>query len=481
MNRREYLKGSAALLAAAALPGCAGDGGDESSRFFAKPSSGASIESERELFDRGEVPIGLSGWTRPRGMMPAYPVLEHDLDSDVVIVGCGLAGSSLALHLAEAGVGVVVLEARQPGWGASGRNAGHVLPMLRGPEGFETFPGGGKKFFDLFVEHHSLVFELARRHDIDCDAVQSGYLSVMTSKGAFETAEKEAAYWETRAGYAIERLGASGVSELTGSAYYDYGVLFKDGGRVNPYLFTNGLVAAAVRRGAVVYGDSTALSLEPIGNRWQVRTATGSVTADRVVFCTNAYPTPIAPEFMHGFYPMAAYALSTPPLPESLRKIVMPSGATLVQAPFELNPFIVDGEGRIVTASLPSYSRPEDAARHFRHHLYWIHRTWPETREFEIELQTYWTGRVAFRDEEYPGVFEIQPGVFGLMYFNAWGNLMAPFMGMLFAEGLAKDRVDQLPFPIGKPSFIKDQDQRDFFGRRVMLPAAWLAQRAGII
>lgn len=58
---------------------------------------------------------------------------------------------------------------------------------------------------------------------------------------------------------------------------------------------------------------------------------------------------------------------------------------------------------------------------------------------------------------------------------------MAPFMGMLFAEGLVMDRVDQLPFPIGKPSFIKDQDQRDFFGRRVMLPAAWLAQRAGII
>lgn len=480
MNRREYLKGTAALVAAATLPGCDNSGGTGASRYLSGSRNGVPT-SEHELFDRGEVPIGLSGWTRPHGTAPSYAPLQADLDTDVLVIGAGLAGSSLALHLAEAGIGVAVLEARQPGWGASGRNAGHVLPILKDPALFQHLPDEGRAFLELFAANNAMVFDIARKYGIDCDATPSGYLTVTRDKSAFDTLSKEAEFWENSFGYEIERVGESGVKELTGSDRYDFGVWYRAGGLINPYLFTNGMISGAADHGATIFGDSEAVSIAQHGNRWHVRTAQGSVTADRVVFCTNAYPTEIAPEFTRAFYPLTIYALSTQPLPESLQKVVLPSRAALAQAPYELNPFIVDGSNRIITSLIPSPCKPEDGLWHFQQHLNWIHRVWPDTKDTEIRLETYWTGRVAMRDQEFPGVFQLRPGIYGLMYFNGWGNLMAPFMGRLLADGLYHDDFEKLPFPLTVPPVIENQNDQDLKVRKFLIPLARIRQKFGLV
>ena len=178
MNRRDCLKSSVVLLAGAVAPGCDGQGAGIGGS--AEVSSESGLSERQAMYERGAPPIESSGWTAPTGVLPGYPVLDQELDADVVVVGAGLAGSSLALHLAEAGISVVVLEARQPGWGASGRNAGHVLPTLKDVALFERFPDGGKAFLELFREHHTITFDLARKHGIACDAVQSGYLHATT-------------------------------------------------------------------------------------------------------------------------------------------------------------------------------------------------------------------------------------------------------------------------------------------------------------
>ena len=407
--------------------------------------------------------------------------LQGDLDTDIVVVGAGLAGSSLALHLAEAGVGVVLLEARQPGWGASGRNAGHVLPTLKDLEVFKRFPGGGRAFLDLFRQHHGITFDLARKHTIACDAVQAGYLHATNRDGVFEKLKAGSEYWKREQGQQVEWLEGPDMESMTGSTYYPQGVLYKSGGRVNPYLFTNGLAAAAKRHGTRIFGDSEALSLTRAGNRWRVTTAQGSAVADRVVFCTNAWPTAIIPGITNNFYPLTAYGISTRPLPEAALEIIMPGRATLSQEPVDLNPFLIDEHGRIITSSIPSVFRPDDAAWHFRNHLAWIHRTWPSTRDMNIELDHYWTGRVALRDIEFPGVFALESGVFGLMHFNAWGNLMAPLMGMLLADGLARDRPDELPFPLETPVPVSDQGKQNFMIRKMLIPAARFGQRLGFV
>jgi hypothetical protein len=85
------------------------------------------------------------------------------------------------------------------------------------------------------------------------------------------------------------------------------------------------------------------------------------------------------------------------------------------------------------------------------------------------------------RNVEFPGVFQLQPGVFGLMHFNAWGNVMAPLLGMLLAGGLARDRLDELPFPLEQPEPVGNPGKQDLIIRKLLIPAARLGQRLGII
>ncbi|HOL37537.1 MAG TPA: FAD-dependent oxidoreductase [Rubrivivax sp.] len=194
----------------------------------------AAHPPDHAAYEAGTVPITSSGWTTASGALPAHAPLQGDLDAAVAVVGAGLAGSSLALHLAEAGIDVALVEAHQPGWGASGRNAGHVLPTLRDRRVFERFANGGKAFLELFREHHTITFDLARRHGIACDAVQSGYLHATQRRGVFEKLKAAAHYWSTEQGQPVQFLSGDAMRAMTGSRYYTFGVLYRDGGRVNP-------------------------------------------------------------------------------------------------------------------------------------------------------------------------------------------------------------------------------------------------------
>lgn len=267
MKRRDVLKISGLLAAATVLAGC-------EARDI-PPRDGIGVD----IWDRGEVPVELSGWTSPQGLCASYPALDGDLDADIVVVGAGLAGSSLALHLAEAGVAVVLLEQRQPGWGASGRNAGRVLPTLRDIAVFEAFPDAGRAFLEIFREHRTITFDLARRHGIDCDATQSGYLHATDRESTFEKIKARSRYWREQQGQPVDWLQDGDVRAVTGSDYYRYGVLYRDGGRVNPYRFTHGMVLAALARGVRVFGETEAKALERDGTRWRLRCERGSVRA----------------------------------------------------------------------------------------------------------------------------------------------------------------------------------------------------------
>lgn len=470
-TRRESLKISATLIAGATAAACSTK---ENKTTVTKDSS------KRAIYEAGEVPIENSGWAAHQNALAPYPRLTDDLNADVVIVGAGLAGCSMALHLAEAGVKAVVIEKHQPGWGASGRNAGHVLPTLRDTQLIQNFPDGGKAFFELFQQHHTLPFDLSKKYNIDCDAVQTGYLNAITSEKTFKSQQKESEFWQQQ-GQQVDYLEGAEMAQATGTTYYQYGVRYNSGGRVNPYLFSNGMLSAAINQGALAFGDSEALTMSKHNQQWRVTTAQGSVTANRVILCTNAYPSGVAQSLVGSCYPMTAYALCTKPLPADLAASIMPSRSTLAQLPLDLHPMIIDSNNRIITASMPSTSEPENGPWHFKHHLAWLQRTWPQLKGANLELEHYWTGRVAMRDHEFPGAYQIDSGVYGLMYFNAWGNVMAPLMAKNLAQAIASDNMQKLAFPLEKPQQLSSPNKKSLIIRSALIPAARMGQSLGIL
>jgi glycine/D-amino acid oxidase-like deaminating enzyme len=432
-----------------------------------------------DAYEAGAVPIVHSGWVA--GDVRAWPALKSDIDVDVAVVGAGVVGASVALHLAERGVRVALIEARQPGDGASGRNAGQVLPYLGKLVDRASWPDRGERLLDYFVQHRNIVFDLCERHGIDADAAPCGMVGAAYREYASMT--KNVRYWRGL-GYDVDVVDRGRLRELLGTDRYSFGVHWREGGRVNPHRFTNGMVDAAARSGALVFGDSPVESCTPVGRRWCVRTPHGGVTASNVVLCTNGHAgNAFFPELADTQYPLLACGVATTPLPRSLLDVIDPARVVMSQYPLGLFPLVLDGMNRLVSATIPAPGRANEAGRYFGYLLRYLNRTWPETRDHAIGLEAYWTGITANSAPAYqagsPRLYRAADGVFALLNFGAGGNVIGPMLGMNLAHALADERHQDLLLPVQTPVSVASPGRFEWKIRHLMIPFARFIDRLG--
>src|SRR5271167_1316365 len=179
------------------------------------------------------------------------PPLDHDCKVSVAVIGAGYAGLSAGLHLAEAGVDAVVIDAHEPGWGASGRNGGQVNPGLKhDPDDVEREfgPDLGRRMVALAGSAPQTVFDLIERHRIDCDAMQSGTIRAAIATSSLAEVRAAAEQWSTR-GAPVDFLDADAVARMTGTRRYRGALLDRRGGSVNPLGYARGLADAANKAG----------------------------------------------------------------------------------------------------------------------------------------------------------------------------------------------------------------------------------------
>ena len=359
---------------------------------------------------------------------------------DVIVVGGGITGLSTALHLAEAGIEVALLEAHVPGWGASGRNGGQVNPGLKAdPDEVEKRYGAdlGGRMNSLSGAAPGFVFDLIQRLKIECDARRNGTLRAATSPRQALRLRSTAAQLSRR-GAPVELLEGEALAQAIGTRRYALAMLDRRGGDLNPLRYARGLAAAAHAAGAELYDNSRALRLQNQGQLWQVSTAGGSISAPRVVLATNGYTDGLWPELKKTIIPVFGAMAASAPLSETAARSILPGRSVLYEIGAITHYYRVDAGQRLLFGGRGPMREVSDAAA-IKHLLAYARRLWPAIGP--LAWTHVWGGQLAMTTDHYPHVHEPQPGVSICLGYNGRGVAMATVMGALLAARIANPRA----------------------------------------
>ena len=376
--------------------------------------------------------------TAPPG--PPLVRLAADTVADLAIIGGGFTGLAAAITLADAQRDVVVLEAAQPGYGASGRNGGQVIPGLKyDPDDLEAQYGSdlGPRLVRTVAAGPDLVFDLIRRFSMDCDARRAGWIQPSHTDATRRLVMRRAAQWQARQA-PVRLLDATEVGALTGSRLYNGGWLDERAGTVQPLAYVRGLASAAVRLGVRVHGDSPVLGLEPDGTGWRVQTPHGVVRARQVIIATNAYSGRLHDALRRSVVAVPSFQVATKPLSGEWRQRILPGRHAVSDTYNLLRYYRLDAAGRLVVGARGMYGRRSDAQL-LRHHAAAIAEIYPDLGQPEYDY--CWNGYVAVTTDHVPHLHDLGQGLFAAVGYNGRGVAMATMLGRLVA-GLALGRPD---------------------------------------
>jgi gamma-glutamylputrescine oxidase len=368
---------------------------------------------------------------------PEHPALEGSVDTDVCVVGGGIAGCSTALHLAERGMRVVLLEEHRIGWGASGRSGAQAIQgIASGQAKLDRLigPKAARQVWEVSVEGLELMRQLIRRFSIDCDWVD-GHLSAAVKPR--HEADLHAEIAELRDVYGYRSVRYMPRTELRSVLATDryLGALYdSNSGHLHPLNYTLGLAAAAQSMGVQIYGGTRALSFAPSGNA-QVRIATprGEVRARFLVLCGNVFLGAIAPSLAAKIMAVATYIVATEPLGAARAQELITNNSAVSDMNWVLDYFRRSADHRLLFGGRVNYSglKSFDAPRATRARMLGVY---PQLKDVRIEYA--WGGDVDITLNRAPHFGRLAPNVFFLQGFSGHGIALTGIAGKLVAEAV---------------------------------------------
>lgn len=378
---------------------------------------------------------------------PQLPPLSGESRTQVVVVGAGYTGLSTALHLAQQGVAVALIEAHEAGWGAAGRNGGQVNPGLKHePDQIEDHFGAtfGPRMVQLAGEAPENLFKLIERLKINCAAQREGTLRVACSTRHVQKLNSSVEQWKRR-GVGLNLLDAQGVAAITGTNRYVAGVFDPRGGSVNPLSLARGLAAAATQAGAALYFRSRALKLEPEGTGWRVYTAGGCVSADRAVLATDGYSDALWPGLQRSIIPIYSSIIATEPLSSALTASVLPRGSAVYEIGDVTVYYRRDQDGRVLIGGRGFQRRANDRAD-YQHLVEYAERLWPSLKG--ISWTHWWNGQFALTPDLYPRVHSPQPNLAIGLGYSGRGVALGVALGAQLAAASSGTPREELAVPV---------------------------------
>ena len=280
----------------------------------------------------------------------ATPALDMDRNVSVAIIGGGFAGLSTALHLAGQGTEAIVLEAHEPGWGASGNNGGQLNPGLKlDPDTIEAAFGEdlGRRMIAFAYNTPTFTLELIRRYQIACEARQNGTLRAAYHQASAAAVEITAEQC-IRRGMPVSLLGRDAVREATGTERYVCAMLDRRGGDVQPLSYARGLARAAIAAGVTVHGRTPATSLRYEAGRWRIETPRAVVRAEKILIATNGFTGDLWPDLRRTIVPVFSSIAASEPLPDDVARQIMPTRSVLYESGHITVYYRVDASNRLL-------------------------------------------------------------------------------------------------------------------------------------
>ena len=384
------------------------------------------------------------------------PPLAESSRCDVAVIGAGFLGLSTALHLAERGASVVVLDAREPGFGASGRNTGFVVPSFSPSVGpgdvFARFGREqGERLCHLIGDAGRTVFELIRKHQIRCEPVEAGWLQPAHTPAKVAHLEERQKEWAA-VGKSIEVVGRDDAVRLTGSTGYYGALVDATGGHVNPLGYARGLTAAAVARGARIYGDSPVIGLTSEARGWRVVTPKAEIRAERVVIATNAMGGKLLPEVSRSILPLGVYQVATEPLEPANRKNILPDNHCISDTRRNVFALRWAPEQRLVTGGMMAVNAAglTRASTLFASRL---RRLLPIVGPCKAAFT--WHGVIAVTTDWFPRIYDLGRGGLAVISCCGRGLALTTVLGREIAEYFTGGAETDLPVPISNPDPIR--------------------------
>ncbi|GJD61932.1 NAD(P)/FAD-dependent oxidoreductase [Methylobacterium frigidaeris] len=390
-------------------------------------------------------------WERTAPPAPPTAPLDGRIAVDVAIVGGGFTGTSAALHLAEAGARVALLEGVEIGFGGSGRNVGLVnAGMWVMPDDLPGELGElyGSRLLDLLGGAPSVVFDLIERHGIACEAERRGTLHCAVGRKGLAELQERARQWQAR-GAPVRLLDAEETARTIGTRAYAGALLDARAGTIQPLAYARGLAAAAIAAGARIYTASPVVAVTDAGTNWRLDTRHGSVEAPSVVVATNAYTSAVWPEIRAELVHLPYFNMATAPLGDNLRRSILPERQGVWDTKSVLSSFRFDRQGRLVFGSVGALRGPGVA----------IHRDWgrralarlfPQLRG--VPFETEWYGQIGMTANNLPRFHRLGRNVVSFSGYNGRGIAPGTVFGRCLA-GLVQGTIgeDDLPLPVTDP------------------------------
>jgi gamma-glutamylputrescine oxidase len=372
----------------------------------------------------------------PAGARPQRETLKGEFRADVGIIGGGVAGCSAALHLAERGFKVALLEARFVGYGASGRSGGQTIFGLAASQKSliaQVGPKDARRLFDLSVEALDLTQSLIRDHAIDCD-YRPNHVHVATKARHLQELREWIHELHDECGYESARLlDRAELQAHVRSERYLGGIIDPRSGHLHPLKYTQGVARAAEAAGARIFENSQAQSYQD-GALALVRTPQGSLRCRHLVLCGNAYLGPVAPKLARRILGVGTYIIATQPLEPARARALLPSDAAIADINWILDYFRLSADHRILFGGRVSYSafEPAHLAESMRRRMV---RVFPQTAD--LKVQYTWGGYLDITRNRAPDFGRLAPNVFYLQGFSGHGMSLTGLAGKLVAEAVA--------------------------------------------